>query len=182
VEDARQLMAGVVNDERILSHMIFIESFSKSHGLCGERLGIYFTSNYELFSKLHNAAIAFSAGPGKYKDYQFLALGTIGMKHKQGIDELHAFWQQERKGLYNYLMSKGKRTLFAPQQLHIFPDIERPLGLYLLLKTQPGVDAKSVFLETGVLGIDTPLSSGHYIRYAVGQVTVPTYSKYLEKL
>jgi hypothetical protein len=46
---------------------MFVESFSKSHGLCRERLGCYFSTNFDLFKKLHASNISFSAGPGEYK-------------------------------------------------------------------------------------------------------------------
>ena len=35
-------MSGIAYDNRLLKNIIFLESFSKSHGLCGERLGMYF--------------------------------------------------------------------------------------------------------------------------------------------
>jgi len=81
-------MSGIAYDNRLLKNIIFLESFSKSHGLCGERLGMYFrcaqhyttphhtttclnsyscSANEDLFTKMHTANIAFSAGPGRHK-------------------------------------------------------------------------------------------------------------------
>jgi len=178
---ARALMSGLVYDNRLLKNVIFLESFSKSHGLCGERLGMYFSANEELFTKMHTANIAFSAGPGRHKDNQFLALGHMTEQDKEGVDELHQYWQQERKGLRAFLLSDKHKHLFEDNQSHLVDeDIDNPLGLYLLLKVRPGVKAQDVFMETGALGVDTALLSGHYIRFAVGGVIKPTYSKYLE--
>lgn len=177
-EQAKEMLAGVLKNEQVLNRVIFLESFSKSHGLCRERLGIYFGVNDELFTRIHTANITFSAGPGAHKDHQFRALGTMSTDDKQSVDELHQFWQTERKGLYNYLMKKNAH-LFEDKQIHVTgDDINNPLGLYLLLKTKPGIGAQDVFVNTGVLGVDTPLLSGHYIRFAVGALPRPTYSKY----
>jgi len=35
--------------------------------------------------------------------------------------------------------------------------------------------------ETGVLGVDIPFNSGPYIRFAVGTLQQPVFSKYAEK-
>jgi len=95
---------------------------------------------------------------------------------------LHKFWQEERKGLRAFLLNEKNRHLFDSNQTHITPeDIDSPLGLYLLLKTKQGVKAQDIFMETGALGVDTPLLSGHYVRFAVGGVIKPTYSQYLPK-
>lgn len=58
-EDALKLMHGIVSNSNLLENIIFVESFSKSHGLCRERLGIYFSANEQLFTRLHAANIAF---------------------------------------------------------------------------------------------------------------------------
>jgi len=140
-------------------------------------VGMYFSTNEKLFTKLHTANIAFSAGPGGYKDYQMLALGNMSTEDKKAIAEWHVFWQKERKGLFNFMMKQ--KGLFEEQQLHIRPeDMDKPCTLYILLKTKPGIKAQEVFINTGTLGVDTPMLSGHYIRFSVGAVTKPTYAKY----
>jgi hypothetical protein len=65
--DARKLLSGVLSKPHVLSRVIFVESFSKSHGLCRERLGCYFSASSDLFKALHVANISYSAGPGEYK-------------------------------------------------------------------------------------------------------------------
>lgn len=173
---SRKMFAGLLSKPQVLSRIMFVESFSKSHGLCRERLGCYFSISADLFKNLHFANISFSAGPGEYKDYQFQALGESLEEHKLGVADLHDFWQRERLGLFNFLMSKFS-YLFDERQLHITPDdMDSPLGLYILLKTKDSYKAQDVFMKTGVLGVDTPLLSGHYIRFSVGQLVKPVYS------
>jgi len=170
--------SGIANNKQLLNRIIFLESFSKSHGLCRERLALYFSSSEELFTEMHRANIAFSAGPGAHKDFQFLALGNAPKDINKGILDLHLFWRKERDGLYNFLMDKYKH-LFEPEQLHIKKkDFEKPCTLYILLKTREGVNAQKVLESTGVLGVDTPLASGHYIRFSVGTLQKPVFSKY----
>ena len=165
-----------MKNEEILNQIIFIDSFSKSHGLCSERLGIYFSTNETLFRKHHSSNIAFSAGPGVFKNFQFKALGNMSQEDNNSIAELHEFWRKEREGVYKYLMKFD--DLFESEQKHITKDdIENTLGLYVLIKTKPNVKASDVFMKTGILGVDTPFLSGHYIRFSVGAVTEPTYSK-----
>lgn len=86
---------------------------------------------------------------------------------------------KERKGLYNYLMFGDHKNLFDYKQPHFrTEDLVNPCTLYILLKTREGIKAQDVFVQTGALGVDTPMLSGHYIRFSVGQLTQPTYSKY----
>jgi hypothetical protein len=163
----------------ILDRVVFIESFSKSHGLCRERLGVYFSANEKLFTALHTANIAFSAGPGRVKDFQFEALGSKTERCHRGVESLHLFWRDERKGLLQFLLQPQYADLFEQTQEHIrADDIDKPCTLYLLLKTKPGVKAQDVLFRTGALGVDTQMGSGHYIRFSVGQLLEPTYTKY----
>eukprot|EP01119_Soliformovum_irregulare_P015344 TRINITY_DN4308_c0_g1_i1.p1 TRINITY_DN4308_c0_g1~~TRINITY_DN4308_c0_g1_i1.p1 ORF type:complete len:493 (+),score=113.78 TRINITY_DN4308_c0_g1_i1:27-1505(+) len=177
-EDSRQLFKKIVSDDKLMDRIVWVESFSKSHGLCRERLGMYFSTNEKLFTKLHTANITYSAGPGVLKDYQFRSLGESTEEDKKGVASVHEFWRQERKGLYNFLMSRHS-DLFDADQKHIQPhDMDRPCTLYVLLKTREKVKAQDVFVATGALGVDTPLLSGHHIRFSVGQLLRPTYSQY----
>jgi len=158
-----------------------LDSFSKSHGLCNERLAIYFSYNEKLFTELHSSNIAYSAGPGIIKDYQFLVLGNAPAHINEGLSELHWFWKNERKGLYNFLMNEKYSYLFERDQIHISNEIlDNPCTLYVLLKVKDGVNAQFVFENTGILGVDTVLKSGKYIRFAVGTLKNPVFSKYQE--
>jgi hypothetical protein len=106
-----------------------------------------------------------------------MALGDMSQNEKNGVHDLHEFWRSERKGLINFM--KEKQELFEPKQAHINPEeLKNPLGLYVLLKSKPGIKAQEIFTQTGTLGVDTPMGSGHYIRFSVGTLLHPTYSKY----
>eukprot|EP01127_Copromyxa_protea_P023797 TRINITY_DN908_c0_g1_i6.p1 TRINITY_DN908_c0_g1~~TRINITY_DN908_c0_g1_i6.p1 ORF type:complete len:319 (-),score=26.78 TRINITY_DN908_c0_g1_i6:39-995(-) len=178
VHQASALIRGILEDPQVLGRTVFLDSFSKSHGLCRERLGCYFTTNAQLFAQLHAANIAYSAGPGVIKDYQFQAIGSSTEEEIAGVRDLHVFWQNERLGLYKYLLQDKFSHLFASSQSHLCSDdLDNSLGLYILLKTRPNIRAQDVFMETGTLGVDTPLLSGHYIRFSVGAFLEPTYAK-----
>lgn len=177
--EAQKLLKDVFQDKEILNRIMFLDSFSKSHGLCRERLGTYFSVNTDLFARYHAANITFSAGPGQIKDLQFHCLGTMSENEKNSVAELHEFWRKERKGLYNFL-SKF-HDLFESEQKHITSDdLDNTLGLYILMKTKSGVKAQDVFIKTGILGVDTMMGSGHYIRFSVGTLLEPTYGKNIQ--
>jgi len=57
-------------------------------------------------------------------------------------------------------------------------DLDRSCTLYILLKTAKDITSQHILLESGVLGVDTPMKSGHYVRFSTGTLTKPTYSKY----
>jgi len=176
---AQELLSGLVAAPELFNNIMFLESFSKSHGLCRERLGMYFSTNEKLFTRLHTANIGFSAGPGLVKDFQFDTLGALNSKENEGVTSLHWFWQKERKGLYNFLMNDKNKHLFAETQPHVRKeDMDSPCTLYILLKTREGVKAQEIFVATGALGVDTPMLTGHYVRFAVGTLTKPTYTQY----
>ncbi len=138
-----------------------------------------FSSNQKLFTQLNAAAMGFSAGPGQMKDLQFAAVAASTVADKQGVEDLHMFWRDERKGLVRFLLQPKFAHLFDPrEQKHITPeDMDNPCTLYVLLKAKEGVRSSAVFEETGALGVDTPLKTGHYIRFAVGMMKGPFFSK-----
>ncbi|MDZ4209667.1 MAG: hypothetical protein U1C56_00650, partial [Candidatus Curtissbacteria bacterium] len=69
-------------------------------------------------------------------------------------------------------------NLFDDDQSHI-PDsqLEEPLGLYVLLKLKSGVSGIDVLKETGCLGVETSMGEDRYVRFSVGKIKQPTYSK-----
>jgi len=177
-ETCKELFSKVARDENVLNNVLFIDSYSKSHGLCRERLGFYFSYNDALFTKALRGAMAFSGGPGLTKDFQFSAIASMTPEESQGIEDLHSFWQKERLGLYNYLMQPQFSHLFEEKQDHIeMSDLENKLGLYVLMKLKKGVTAKDAFEASGALGVETPLASGTYVRYSLGVMKDPKYSK-----
>lgn len=179
MSDAKKMFSGIANNDRVLNNAYFLESFSKSHGLCRERLAITFTKNPELFKKCHEATIGFSAGDAQFKNFQLMALAQMPDDKEAAIRNMHVFWANERYGLYKYLMNHPKaKDLFEENQEHIdMQDLKGPCGLYVLLKVKPGITGKDVLIQTGALGVEVKLASGTYIRFSVGTVTKPTFSK-----
>ena len=51
-ERSKNQLSEVMNDEAILNRVVFIDSFSKTHGYCGFRAGTYFAYNDELFNQI----------------------------------------------------------------------------------------------------------------------------------
>lgn len=179
-EKAKELFAGVINSPEILSRAMFVESFSKTHGLCGERIGAYFSANADIFSPVQNVNMTLAAGNGHFRSAMVQSLCDTTADQEAGIQGLHRFWARERQGLHQYLLGSGKFSeLFDQDQSHIHQeDLQDPLGLYLFVKLQPGVTSSDVLYATGCLGVDTPMGSGKYMRFAVGKFTEPTYAKY----
>ena len=174
---AAALLKGLWDVPEALNRVVFLESLSKSHGLCRERLGMYFSTNAKLFTSLHTANMGFSAGPGQMKDLQFAAVAGSTVADKQGVDDLHVFWRDERKALVRFLMQPQFGDLFEAQQPHIqAEDLDNPCTLYVLLRVRDGVKSNAIFERTGALGVDTPLKSGHYVRFALGMMKQPFFS------
>lgn len=181
VEKARALLSGIMTRKSLLNRIIFVDSFSKTHGLCGERLGMFFSSNAELFDSIHRVNLTLSAGNGISKDALALAITEPDNVREQTFRDLHVFWAKERAGLYKYLMDGGRFSgLFEEEQPHLnVPELQESLGLYLFLKLKPGVTGQDVVLKTGCLGVETNMASGKYLRFSVGLITEPTYAKFL---
>lgn len=191
VEQARALTAVVVHNPTVLNRVMFLESFSKTHGICGERIGAYFSANTSLFDEHHALNMMLSAGNGRGKSGLALALANTTSDQEAVIRDLHRFWHRERLGLYHYLLGSERfGHLFDKKQLHLQPDqLSDPLGLYLLPKIHPDISGESdteitkkVLIDTGCLGVVQHM--GHdgtdvYIRLAVGKLTEPTYAKYI---
>ena len=177
-ERAREILAGVIGNPEVRERVIFVESFSKTHGVCGERVGAFFSANPKLFNPPMNVVMQDTAGMPRFTDAQIRAFSTATPEQNAVIKQLHKFWAAERHGLYNHLIRNGNYTdLFHENQSHIIPaDIEHPTGLYILPRLKPGVDQKKVLLRTKGLGVETKMGSGDYMRFSVGKLTVPTYS------
>lgn len=180
-DKARALFANIIQTPEILDRVIFVESFSKTHGLCGERLGSFMASNPDVFTGPMNANMKLSAGNGHSRSALVRALCDTSADQEQAMRSLHEFWANERRGLYQYLIGNGDFTeIFDPDQSHITEeDLRDPLGLYLFVKLRPGVEVQNVLLATGCLGVFTQMGSGTYMRLSVGKFTKPTFAKYL---
>ncbi|MBI2638329.1 aminotransferase class I/II-fold pyridoxal phosphate-dependent enzyme [Candidatus Peregrinibacteria bacterium] len=174
---AKLLMQPIIQDAHILNSIVFVESFSKTHGFCGERLGCFFSANEKLFAVLQNHHMVVSAGDGLYRSALALAISESTPQQVEIFNRMHALWAAEKKGLYNFLRQPKFAHLFDEDQSHIDEaDLGEPMGLYLLLKLKPGVNAMQVAIATHCLGVETKLGSGMYVRFALGKITKPMYS------
>jgi aspartate/methionine/tyrosine aminotransferase len=183
-ELCKELFSKITKDPSklyLLENMIFLESWSKSHGFCAERLAVFFSKNPVLFRKMHAAEIAYQAGPERFKDFQLLSLASMTPKDEIGPEKLHLFWRDERKGLLKYLMNHPKADLlFEKEQKHIRnEDMEEPCGLYVTLKLKPNVNGRMILVNTGCIGVDVKMNGDPYHRFSVGTLTKPIFSKYV---
>lgn len=180
-EDARRLLEGVVSDSVVMDRVLFIESLSKTHGVPGKRVGMYFAKNKEFFGRVLNLNMTIAAGNGYDKDALMLAVANATPDKEHAFEELHEFWARERCGLFYYLKQPLFAHLFDDDQSHITPEqLAHPLGLYLFMKLKDSVTYQNVALETGCLGVeDKDMGAGTFIRFSVGKVTEPTYAKYI---
>lgn len=181
-EKARELFAGVINMPAIMDRVIIVESFSKTHGLCGERIGTYMSINPELFDAVQNVNMTLSAGNGHFRSAIVQALCDTSADQETAVRSLHEFWAQERRGLRQYLLGNDSFAhIFDPDQSHIVnDDLENPLGLYLFVKLLPGISSSDVLYTTGCLGVETNMTSGTYMRFSVGKSTEPAFAKYIQ--
>lgn len=173
---ARALMKPIFEDAKLCKNVIVLESFSKTHGLCGERIGCFFTPNKDLYTVLQNYNTTVSSGNGRYKDALALTLATPTEEEVTTVKKLHRFWAQERAGLYNYLMSEKFAEIFERKQPHLSQDqLTEPLGIYIFLKLKKGVDLREVFKQTKCLGVEVDMGSGKYVRFAVCKLKEKTF-------
>jgi hypothetical protein len=170
---AQALMKGVLSNPAILNRVIVLESLSKSHGLTGQRIGMFFSANKELHELVQNMDMAITAGHGHNLSAKMMAYMENPEENDAILKELHRFWGRERKGLYNYLIKSGNYAdLFDEDQSHIKQDqLDEPMGLYLLVKMKPGVSKMDIYKKTGCIGVPSNLESGNYMRFAVGKIT-----------
>lgn len=173
---ARALMSPIFSDEKLYKNVVVLESFSKTHGLCGERIGAFFTANPEIYHSLQNYNTTVSSGNGRYKDALALTLATPTDEEVLAVKKLHRFWAQERAGLYTYLMSEQFADVFERKQKHLSPDqLTEPLGIYIFLKLKKDVDLRYVFKRTKCLGVEVEMGSGNYVRFAVCKLKEKTF-------
>ncbi len=174
---AQALLSPIFNYEKFYKNVIVLESFSKTHGLCGERIGAFFTPNSELYTILQNYNTTVSSGNGRYKDALALTLATPTEEEVKAVKHLHRFWAHERASLFNYLMSDRFSDVFERKQSHITPDqLNEPLGIYIFLKLKKGIDLKEVFKRTKCLGVEVEMGSGTYVRFAVCKLKQSTFA------
>ena len=91
-ERAREILAGVIGNPEVRERVIFVESFSKTHGVCGERVGAFFSANPKLFNPPMNVVMQDTAGMPRFTDAQIRAFSTATPEQNAVIKQLHKFW------------------------------------------------------------------------------------------
>ena len=134
---SKDQLSEVMNDETILNRVVFIDSFSKTHGYCGFRSGTYFSYNDELFQQIlgYDRTMGQGHGIGNAAFVKAICDTDEDMEEKT-VEKLKEFWSLERLGLYNFLMKPENEFihLFADDQSHIIPElIENLTSIYLTL-------------------------------------------------
>ncbi|KKT75779.1 MAG: hypothetical protein UW70_C0028G0003 [Candidatus Peregrinibacteria bacterium GW2011_GWA2_44_7] len=178
-KDARALVARVIRNRTVMNRIIFLESFSKTHGLCSDRLAILFAENRSLIAdEIQNQIMSSTAGTPLNTSTEILAISQLQPSEKQVFAQMYELWAHEREGLFNYF--KQFPDLFDAQPHIKESELKDPMAPYLLMKPKEGVTAKQVALETWCFGVETAMGSGNYIRFAVGAISEPTYARYAE--
>jgi hypothetical protein len=191
IDAAKRLINGVMSNPKIMDRVIFIESLSKTHGVPGLRVGMFFSANKELYEATQNADMTLFAGHGHQLSALMMAfLDDPDGRYEEAFKELHRFWGRERKGLFEFLIKSGKyKHLFEEDQPQVEQgQLDEPLGLYLDLRMREGVTAMQIYKETGCIGVEHPMNTeddkakgnNKYMRFSVGKITKPTYSKTAE--
>jgi|GEM_PF-2284606 len=203
-EEAKKLLQAVW-DSPAAPQVVFIDSLSKTHGLCNLRIADAFSidkddanpaefqtdpkvkpSKETFFSFLQKKNMEVGAGNGIDKDALWMALGSYDNEELALFDELHQLWAAELKALYEKLIANGDFDHLFDQQEHIIEsDLENPGGLYLFLKLKDGVDPNQVVIETSCFGVPTKMLNPNtgvkdvqYVRYSVGRTTEPVFSNF----
>jgi aspartate/methionine/tyrosine aminotransferase len=199
-EKAQALFAKINANEDLLNRIIFVESFSKTHGTTGERVGIYFSANPELIKPIQNTNATITAGNGRFRS---ALLGVLAKdeEFEAARPILHQFWKDEKAGLFQRLIeSRDYPELFSTNQCH-YPKGSETLkeegSLYVFLKLNEDSDALKpiiqkekgvgkklaveLALQTGLVGVVQNLDGAWYARYAVGCLTERTFSESSEK-
>ncbi len=170
-DDSKALMACLFQHDAIIKQVIFVDSFSKTHGLCRERIGGFFSMNAAILGPIRTIYMKHTAGPGAYLDRHLEALVSQTDDETTAIREgLHERWAKKRRDLYNALVTSGRYAdLFHPDQSHNTQDqLAKPNGLYLFLRLQDGVTVQQVALKTKCFGVPVNLNSGSYVRFSMG--------------
>ncbi|MBI5413527.1 aminotransferase class I/II-fold pyridoxal phosphate-dependent enzyme [Candidatus Peregrinibacteria bacterium] len=180
-EMAKKLLYGVINIPQILNRVVFVESFSKTHGVCGVRAGGFFSTNPEIFAQVCRENMLNTAGNGLDKSAFVWAASCATPEQNAALSAHHDFHRDERLGLWHYLKKPQFADLFDADQSHISPEqLAHPGGLYLTPKLASGSSQEKVALRTRCLGVKAQLDTGSYIRLSIGEVR-STFAKYIPR-
>lgn len=177
-ERARKLMEKIIQTPEIVERALFIDSFSKTHGFCRERIALLFSPNTDLYGTIQNLIVKVSAGNGFYKEALALAISEPSPEREEILTKLHNFWNKETQALYHFLItSQNFPHLFHKNQDHIdLHSFKKPSAPYLFLRLKETVSALDVMKETKCLGVQTKMGTGNYLRLALGCLESSTFS------
>jgi len=154
----------------VMQHTIFVNSFSKTLSLTGDRFG---------YVAIGDAQLAPALGPGWTNsaaslpaEWQLRYMATMHLLHERPWlnEKLRALYHLRRRRLEAQLRRiNAKQHLF----LHIYAGDDATV--YTWCQLAPGEDAFSLFEKTGIAGVP---GSGFgytddYIRFSVGVIPVP---------
>ncbi len=154
----------------VLSHTIFISTYSKSHTLTGERFGWVTVGDPKIAAALAPAWLNTMASLPAEWQLRFMAYVLLIQSRPWIIDKLRAFYRMRRNRLIAQLQKfDDEQHLFA--KIYIGDDAT----VYNWSQLRPGEDAFSLFEKTGIAGV--PGSgfgyTNDYIRFSIGVIPVP---------
>lgn len=157
------------NAPDILKHTIFVSSFSKTHTLTGERFGWVTCGDPTIASFI---AVSWANGlaslPGEWQ-LRFMAYYRLFQSRPWLAEKLRNFYHLRRTRFVSQLQEINKN-------LHLFEQIyvDDDATVYNWSKLQDGIDAFSLFEQTGIAGVP---GSGfgyedRYIRFSIGVIPI----------
>ena len=168
-EEDRARMATFAPPE-ILRQTIFVNSFSKTHSLTGERFGWVTCGDPYLASEIAVCwANSVASLPGEWQ-LRFMAYYRLFQQRPWLVEKMRAFYHFRRTRLIEQLRCINER-------FHLFAEIyiDDDATVYNWSRLQSGEDAFSMFEKIGIAGV--PGSgfgySDDYIRFSVGVIPVP---------
>lgn len=166
--DDRARMATFARED-VLRHTIFVNSFSKTYSLTGERFGWVTIGDPDMMSAFTPAWTNTMASlPGEWQ-LRFMAYTRLFDAYPYLADKLRAFYKLRRQRFIAQLQR-------IDEQLHIFKHIylDDDATVYNWSQLQKGEDAFSLFEKTGIASV--PGSgfgySDEYVRFSIGVIPI----------
>lgn len=168
VDDADRMATFAAPD--VLRHTIFINSFSKTLSLTGDRLGYVAIGDAQLAPALGPGWTNSTAAlPGEWQ-LRYTAVVRLLQERPWLIKKLRALYHLRRKRLETQLRHINEEQ---PLFQHIYEGDDATV--YTWCQLAPGEDAFSLFEKTGIAGV--PGSGFGYtddfIRFSIGVIPVP---------
>lgn len=154
----------------VLQNTLFVNSFSKTHTLTGERLGWVTIGDPSIASAISASWTNTMASlPGEWQ-LRFMAYMRLFAERQWLAEKLRTFYRLRRRSLI-------KQLQHIDEEQHLFQEIylDDDATVYNWSRLKTGEDAFSLFEKTGIAGV--PGSgfgySDNYIRFSVGVIPIP---------